>query len=229
MLIVKTCFFMFVHFSWSCFQGCLSQSKNPGSNPASEDTLVKSTYVCFPPTHPCTRSYVGLSSSCLLWVGQEVNKHLLLHKYFCPPQYIKKNIHNLYFEIGKLITMICVLHKVIQTLLTTNLTTSSIENNGIIRYLRIVRYSTSDIWLPNPSIGIQKKILNMCYLQTSKNCFSSCGCVKFHFHILNTFTKKVLTKTSCALRETESSLVKLLKSKSKVVPQRPSKTLLKSK
>jgi len=72
--------------------------------------------------------------------------------------------------------------------------TSWIWNNGILRkYLKIVWYSNGDIYWPNPSIRItikNKKNIEHVFLANTQKKHLSCGHVKLHFYILNSFTKK---------------------------------------
>jgi len=134
----------------------------------------------------------------ILCIRQEVHKSL--QKYSNPPNYIKKDISN---------KVICLYLKPRSSLqwiacsicLMGKWHTSSIGNN---------------------------EIMSMCCLQGPKADF--CLVVMSNFTSISwTFLlKRSIAKTCCALWETMSLLVKLLKSKFEIIPRRPSKAMSKS-
>jgi hypothetical protein len=145
-------------------------------SPTSRETSVKSTQACLPSTHPRTKTSVDWSVN-LLSCGsvKEIHGCLFLHRYFCTPESIKKNISNQVmhvFESRELPTMSRVLpmHALPQIEQT-----SSIGNYGIMMwYIRVVEYFTGYMCWPNPSMWIvRRNPKHVLFSNTQKLLFAS--------------------------------------------------------
>jgi len=225
MLIVRTRFLMFCHFAWRIFRVVYPTVKGPTPNPTSGETSIKSTHACFPPTHPYTISSTGLSVD-LLSSGS-VRKFTDASFFTDTPA--RLNISKstsltkscLYLKPGSSLQWTTYSPKVSRHALRQTGHTTSIEKSGIIRrYLRIVRYSTSDICWPNPSIRIARRKSWACpACKHPKITFCFVVMSNLTFISWTILLKRAPAKTCCILGRTVSLLVKLLTSKSRFVPR----------
>jgi hypothetical protein len=61
MLIIRTCLLIFCHFTWCNFEAVYPTVKFSVVNPTRGENPVKSTYACFPPTQPYTKTSADLN------------------------------------------------------------------------------------------------------------------------------------------------------------------------
>jgi hypothetical protein len=142
-------------------------------SPKTGKTLVKYTKLCFPPTHPYAIIFVGRHDN--LSLCGSIKKFIdvsFFAQMLARLKISKTRIWSghAYLKFGISIQWVVCSQKVSRHALRHNGQTSSLRNNKIImRYLRIVRYSSEDMCWSNSSMRIAKK--KNCCIQTLKKIF----------------------------------------------------------
>jgi hypothetical protein len=151
---------MFGHFVWSSSEGCPSHSKISDPKWGNSSQIHTSMFTTNPSIHQniCRMK----CRSRFLCVSQEVHLCLFLNRILARLQ-ISKNISLirpcLYLKPeSPLQLMSCMLAKLSRHTLRQIGKTSSLWNNGIMRwYIRMVRYSTGDMCWSNLSMKIARR------------------------------------------------------------------------
>jgi hypothetical protein len=130
-------------------------------SPKTGKISVTSTQLCFPPTHPYTVIFVGRHNDISLCGSIKKFIDVSFFAQMLARLKISKThiwSGHAYLKFGISIQWVACSQKVSRHALRHNGQTSSLRNNEIImRYLKIVWYSSEDMCWPNSSMRIVKK------------------------------------------------------------------------
>lgn len=155
MLIFKTYFFIFDHFTWSRFESFLTHNKT--SSPQSSSHM----HVFFLP-HPYTRTYICLSVDILSHgsVKNFTGVTFFINTYVCrniKKYFLNKSCRYLKSEISLQWTVCFPQRHPSTPYKKVELIFAKGNKRIINRYLRILRYFTDDIFWHNPSIRLSRR------------------------------------------------------------------------